>query len=125
MAAFRYLTNRMISLPLTTERKKMEWQKILSVSENNKFPLHFIEQLKTQIQHKTHKDKTNNRNKKWATFTYHSSRVRKITNLFKQTDIKIAFKSTNTIQQQTMKQQRTKTKVAFTHWYVKPATRHT
>jgi hypothetical protein len=101
MAAFRYLTNRMISLPLTTERKKMEWQKILSIKENNKFPLHFIEQLKTQIQHKTHKDKTNNRNKKLTTFTYHSPKVRKVTNLFKQTDIKTAFKSKNKIQQQT------------------------
>jgi hypothetical protein len=39
--------------------------------------------------------------KKWATFTYHNPNVRKITNLFKQTDIKIAFKSTNTTQQQT------------------------
>jgi hypothetical protein len=47
MAAFRYLTNRMISLPLTTERKKIEWQKILSIAEN-KFPLHLVEQLKTQ-----------------------------------------------------------------------------
>jgi len=43
----------------------------------------------------------NKNNKKWATFTYHSSKVRKITNLFKQTDIKIAFKSTNTLQQLT------------------------
>jgi len=45
---------------------------------------------------------TNNRNNnKWATFTYHSSKVRKITNVFKQTDIKIAFKNTNTLQQLT------------------------
>jgi len=41
----------------------------------------------------------NNNNNKWATFTYHSPKVRMITNLFKQTDIKIAFKSTNTLQQ--------------------------
>jgi hypothetical protein len=40
-------------------------------------------------------------NNKWATFTYHSSKVRKITNHFKQTDIKIAFKNTNTLQQLT------------------------
>ena len=38
--------------------------------------------------------------KKRATFTYHSSKIRKITNLFKQTNNNIAFKSTNTIQQQ-------------------------
>ena len=38
--------------------------------------------------------------KKWATFTYHSPLIRKVTNLFKSTDIRIAFRTTNTIQQQ-------------------------
>jgi len=36
---------------------------------------------------------------KWAIFTYHSPIIRKITNLFKQTDIKIAFRNTNPIRQ--------------------------
>jgi phosphoribulokinase len=36
---------------------------------------------------------------KWATFTYASPRIRKTTNLFKHTNIKIAFKSNNTISQ--------------------------
>jgi hypothetical protein len=39
--------------------------------------------------------KENINNTKWATFTYYSPKVRKITNLFKQTDIKIAFKKVN------------------------------
>jgi len=38
-------------------------------------------------------------NKRWVTFTYHGSKVRKMTNVFKQTEIKIAFESTNTLQQ--------------------------
>jgi hypothetical protein len=38
---------------------------------------------------------------KWATFTYTSPRVRKITNLFKNTNVKVAFKSNNTIAQLT------------------------
>jgi hypothetical protein len=63
MPASRYLTNRTISLLLTTERKKTEWQKILSIAENNKLPLNLIEQLKTQIQHKIHTDKTDNKHK--------------------------------------------------------------
>jgi hypothetical protein len=45
--------------------------------------------------------KINNQSKNWVTFTYHRAKVRKITNLFKHTDTKIAFKSTNTIHQQT------------------------
>jgi hypothetical protein len=39
-------------------------------------------------------DSSVNKTKKWATFTYHSHKIRKITNRFKQTDIKIAFRST-------------------------------
>jgi len=99
MAAYCFLINRMISLPLTIERRQTEWQKIQTIASNNNFPLHLIAKLKTQIQHKTHT--TKDENKKWATFTYHSSKIRKITNLSKQTNINIAFKSTNTIQQQT------------------------
>jgi hypothetical protein len=37
---------------------------------------------------------------KWIAFTYFSPLVRRITNLFKQTKLKIAFRATNTIQQQ-------------------------
>jgi len=38
--------------------------------------------------------------KKWVTFTYHSPAVRKVTNLFKHTNLKTAFRPTNTIYQQ-------------------------
>jgi len=38
--------------------------------------------------------------KKWITFTFYSPVIRRITNLFKDTNIKIAFRTTNTIQQQ-------------------------
>jgi len=98
MAAYCFLINRMISLPLTIERRQAEWQKTQTIASNNNFPLHLIAKLKTQIQHKT--QMTKDESKKWDTFTYHSSKIRKITNLFKQTNNNIAFKSTNTIQQQ-------------------------
>jgi hypothetical protein len=39
------------------------------------------------------------RRKKWATFTYTSPQIRKITNVFKHTDINVAFKCHNTIAQ--------------------------
>jgi hypothetical protein len=38
--------------------------------------------------------------KKWVTFTYHSPLIRKVTNLFNNTEVRIAFKATNTIYQQ-------------------------
>jgi hypothetical protein len=46
-------------------------------------------------------NKTEAKPKTLAVFTYHSPRIRKLTNLFKHTDIGIAFKSTNTTQQLT------------------------
>jgi hypothetical protein len=82
MAAYHYLTNRMTSLPLTTDREKTEWQKILTIVKNNNFPVHLITRLKRHMQQKMHTDNSINKTKKWATFTYHSHKVRKITNLF-------------------------------------------
>jgi len=59
-----------------------------------------IEKLTRQDNGKQEKHKNKNNSKKWATFTYHSPLIRKVTNLFKSTDIRIAFRTTNTIQQQ-------------------------
>ena len=52
-------------------------------------------------QQKTKTNEPNNNSNKWATFTFHSPRIRKITKLFKQTNIRIAYRSTNTLRQQT------------------------
>ena len=46
------------------------------------------------------KQERHTQNKNWTIFTYHSPLVRKVTNLFKNTDIRIAFKANNTIYQQ-------------------------
>ena len=100
MAAYRYLINRMTSFPLSTEKRNTEWQNIRNIAHNNQFPIQHITKLRTQIQRKTHINTAkNNSNQKWATFTYHSPKIRTITNLFKQTELKIAFKSTNNLHQ--------------------------
>jgi hypothetical protein len=39
--------------------------------------------------------------KTWATFTNYSPKIKKITNLFKHTNVCTAFKNTNTLQQLT------------------------
>jgi len=46
MAAYRYLINRMLSLPLSTVRRIAEWQKIRTIANNNKFPIHHIAKLR-------------------------------------------------------------------------------
>jgi hypothetical protein len=64
-----------------------------------------ITNLKCQIQRNTiHQEPNNEGNKnsmKWTTFTYYSPKIRKITNLFKYTDIKTAFKYKNAVPQLT------------------------
>src|SRR5215469_15919665 len=70
----------------------------------NNIPTHFLTNLKRNIQQKLnrphpHTDPVGNT--KRATFTYTSPHIRKITNLFKNTNVKVTFKSNNTIAQLT------------------------
>jgi hypothetical protein len=88
----------MTDLPLSPDKEEAEWRTILTTANNDNFPTH-IKKLKTKIDTKT--PTKDSQNRKWATFTYYSAKIRKITILFKQTNTKIAFKSTNTIPQRT------------------------
>ena len=90
-------------LPLTPANRKIEWHIILTIVNNNNFPPQLITNLKRKLQQKTKTNEPKNDNSsKWAAiFTFHSPRIRKITNLFKQTNIRIAYRGTNTLRQQT------------------------
>ena len=55
----------------------------------------------TQTHNEDHTNNEQQTKKTWATFTYYGLIVRKITNIFKHTNIQIAFKNTNTLQQLT------------------------
>jgi hypothetical protein len=63
-----------------------------------------MQNLEQQIHRRNPNPEDTNRNKnkkKMDSFTYYSPNVRKITNLFKHTNIGIAFKTTNNLQQLT------------------------
>jgi len=64
-----------------------------------------------------------------ATFTYHSSKAWKVINLFKQTDMKLAFKSTKALQQMTKPKTHDTTedhdKASYINWHVKHETGRT
>jgi hypothetical protein len=100
MAAYRYLINRMTNLPLSAPQKKTEWHTILKIARSNNFPTSTIKKLKKKMGHKTPTEKKQH-DKKWTSFTYHTPSIRKITKLFKQTNVRITFRSTNTIHQKT------------------------
>jgi DNA mismatch repair ATPase MutS len=92
----------MHSLPLSPEKKHKEWQILQTTANNNNFPTNLLHKLNQQIQQKIHHTLTERNDKKlWTTFTYHSPKIRKLTNLFKNTNVGIAFRSTTTIHQLT------------------------
>ena len=101
LAAFNLCINRMISMPTTYQATNREWHKILPLARNNGFPEHIIHELKKKlITSKTKATQTNppqKQSNKWITFTFHGPPVHKITNLFRKTVLKIAFRPTNTI----------------------------
>ena len=102
MAALRFHISRMQSLPLNPEKKQKEWDIIQTIANNNSFPKNLLHKLHWQMQPKTDHAWTKKKDKKfWTTFTYHSPKVRKITNLFKNTNIGIAFRITTSIHQLT------------------------
>jgi len=98
IAAYRYYINRMITFPMNKENKRKEWNTICRIAHNNNFPINIIKELKNRIeQNKKHQKPKDN--KKWATFTYYTPKIQKVTNLFKHKGIRIAFRSNNNIQQ--------------------------
>ena len=107
LAAFKYYINRMITMPITEQAVKQEWNRILKVAYNNRFPEQIVHRLRNKLTIKKEQPvKTQpmqQHNKIWVTFTYHGPAVHKVTNLFKCTNLKIAFRPTNTIHQQISK----------------------
>jgi len=94
----------MITKPITEQVVKQEWSKIIIMARNNGFPEQIVHKLRNKLV--TIRDRPlqpqpmQQHNKKWITFTYYGPAIRKVTNLFKRTNLKIAFRPTNTIYHQ-------------------------
>jgi len=86
ITAYRYHIERMLKLTLNNNQQDKEWHTILHIAKANNFPATLIHKLKQQIQHKimytTPPTNTHN-NMKWATFTFSSPHICRITKLFK------------------------------------------
>jgi hypothetical protein len=103
IAAFQYYINRMITLTMTETSKIEEWNTLISIATSNGYPKRIIYNLRQKMENKIQQKDTQEHkteHKKWTTFTYFCPLIRRITNLFKDTNINIAFRTTNTIQQQ-------------------------
>jgi hypothetical protein len=98
LAAYRYYISRMVTLPITHTEKEKEWNIIQSLAMSNSIPPDTLYKLRRQIQQKSHKTNIQTTNPKArVTFTFSSPIIYKITNLFRKTDLQIAYRPTNTI----------------------------
>jgi hypothetical protein len=102
LAAYHFYTNRMLFLPTTNHDKLHEWNVICNIARNNGFPSQLIHNLRRKFANKraTQALKSTAKNGTWVTFTFDNPLVHKVTNLFKNTNVNIAFRSTNTIYHQ-------------------------
>jgi hypothetical protein len=88
------MTNRMNTYPISANNKQWELQHIETILVNNNYPQHTHKNKKRE----ENKNTAMNAREKWATFTYIGKQTRTIAKLFRNTNIKIAYKTTNTIQ---------------------------
>ncbi|GFG38801.1 hypothetical protein Cfor_02813 [Coptotermes formosanus] len=101
LAALRYFSNRPDSYPLEQEEKDKEKTIIQNIAHNNGFPSHiinkFINKPPPQITNTTPKTKNKN-NKKLATLTYVGKETCHISKIFKNSNIRIAYKNRSNLQ---------------------------
>jgi hypothetical protein len=105
MASYQFLIRRMLSLPLDMQQQHAEWQYIRWVAQSNNFPPNQLSRLRHCIRQKLSRSKTpppshattELTHAKWTVFTFSTPLVRKITNLFKQTNVRISFRCNNTL----------------------------
>jgi hypothetical protein len=94
----------MVTLTIAIQAKQQEWKIILAIAPNNGFLLHIIHNLMKKLIAKKQRQKlpttTKQQARKWVKFSYHSPLIRKITNLFKHSNLNIALRVTNTIHRQ-------------------------
>ena len=102
MSGFHFFINRMLHILNSKQAVKQEWDRIITMAQNNGSPIHLIHELKNKIVTKENNiitiPREQNNSKKLIIFTYYSPAIHKVANI--RTNIKIAFRPTNTIYQQ-------------------------
>jgi len=89
----------MLNLPLKTDKRNREWSTILHIAQQNGFPPTKMQKLRQQIKQKTKHTTmhtSTSKDRRWVTFMYISPQIRKVTNIFRNTNVKRAFKCRNT-----------------------------
>jgi hypothetical protein len=86
------MLNRLHNLPLSQIYKEQELKNILYLARQNGYPTTLIKKLNKNILNKKKTMRDNNKhtqddNKTWVIFEYHHPIIRKITNIFKNSNL--------------------------------------
>jgi hypothetical protein len=86
-------------LPLSKRNRQRELNTILKIALNNGYKKEDIIHIHNKLKYQQNilNNNTEQKQQKWITFTYTRNYIRKITQLFKDTNLKIAFKTTSTL----------------------------
>jgi hypothetical protein len=99
-SAINYLLNRMNTYPLTRTSKHQEHISIIDILKNNGY-----QQSNTSQKHSSRNTNNNSHTQtqhekqKWATFTYSGPEIRTITNLFRRTNLRMAYRTNSKIKE--------------------------
>ena len=81
LAAFKYYIHSMITMPITENAVKQEWNKIIIMACNNGFPEQIVRKLRSKLiterDRPSQKQLVQQHNKKWIDFTYYGPAVLK------------------------------------------------
>jgi hypothetical protein len=117
LATYKNWIHRLHTLPLNTNNKNKELSTITNIGLNNGYKKEDILQLYNKFKlRENNSDDTAKRQQKWVSLTYTGHYIRKITKLFKDTNIKIAYKSTTTLDKLLNEKQKKKNEPLRTKW---------
>jgi hypothetical protein len=99
---FNFLLNRLNTYPFNRTDKNNELQIINQTARENEYPTNTNFKIKNKNKIKAEKSNLElpsrkPEDKKWVVFTYTGKKTRYITKLFKNTSVKPAFKTANTL----------------------------
>jgi hypothetical protein len=97
LAANKHWIHRLLRLPLNENNKRKELNTTINITLDNGYKKDDIMNLHNRLKYRQRNQGNNtNTEQKWVTFTYTGNYIRKCTKLFKDTHLKIAFKTTTT-----------------------------
>jgi hypothetical protein len=108
LAAYKSCLHRLHTLSLNTNNKNEELNTIINIGLNNGYKKEDILHLHNKVKNRKNiLDDTTQKQHKWISFTYAGHYIRKVTKLFKDTNIKIAYKTTSTLDKLLNEKQKT------------------